>query len=283
MLVWTLSHLINRRRGRFVHQHYLVLLAILWLGLDYVVVDLSGQPYYAYYLQLVLPFCFASAFLLSAVEHWLVRQYNRYRENLGKGWPRVLTPNLELTTVFVAFTLWSNFTVLRAMGDNFSLGLAGLVSPPQAVQQLDQTSQLAAILQVSAYLKDVARVDAATSLYVWGDAPQIYFLTGTHSPTRFYYNLPLLTIGYASPRLYQEFLQTLQAKPPQYLVDTGAPTYIDATTSVSGSGDALRTTEYKLDPQLLAALRAFLSSHYTLQTQFNLGQPNQMLLYRLKD
>jgi hypothetical protein len=59
--------------------------------------------------------------------------------------------------------------------------------------------------------------DQNDEVYVWGMAPLVNFIAKRHSPTRFFYNYPLMsTWGLESWR--QELVQTLETKSPRYII-----------------------------------------------------------------
>jgi hypothetical protein len=68
-----------------------------------------------------------------------------------------------------------------------------------------------------------AAVSAATSpedrIWVWGNEPELYLLTGRRPATRFAYLFPLVQPGYASPALVERTLADLAADPPTVIVD----------------------------------------------------------------
>ncbi len=72
--------------------------------------------------------------------------------------------------------------------------------------------------------KFVSEVTSAhDTILVWGAESYVYFLSGRKSPTRFFYQYPLATPGYASDALAREFISEVEAHPPHVVIDTGNP------------------------------------------------------------
>ena len=70
-------------------------------------------------------------------------------------------------------------------------------------------------LRVIDYVKQNS--DPEDTVYVWGIAPLVNFLSARHSPTRFFYNYPLIST-WGLPAWRQEVVQTLLSKRPRYIV-----------------------------------------------------------------
>jgi hypothetical protein len=70
-------------------------------------------------------------------------------------------------------------------------------------------------MRVISYLRQ--NVKPGDSVFVWGSEPLIYFLTGTHQPTRFVLNLPLVS-PWSPPEWRVEVVRDLEKSPPRFLV-----------------------------------------------------------------
>jgi hypothetical protein len=85
--------------------------------------------------------------------------------------------------------------------------------------------------------------DPEDTVYVWGMAPLVNFLTARRSPSRFFYNYPLIsTWGLQAWR--RELVQTLESKRPRYIVverNDGNPLF---TNNIMTSEQYLRLLQY---------------------------------------
>lgn len=71
----------------------------------------------------------------------------------------------------------------------------------------------------------VARYICATTserdyIFLWGAEGLIYFLSDRESPTRFFYQFPLLTPIYQESGIIKEFLNDIVSKKPELIIDT---------------------------------------------------------------
>jgi hypothetical protein len=73
---------------------------------------------------------------------------------------------------------------------------------------------------VAAYLREHS--PAGSTLFVWGNAPQLYYLADRVPASRFIYLLPLTTPGYVTPRMVEAVRDELQASAPALIVDAGS-------------------------------------------------------------
>ena len=70
---------------------------------------------------------------------------------------------------------------------------------------------------------------AGEPLYVWGAQSEVYSLTGRRSPSRYFYNYPLINhfgdrigTGYATPQMWDELKRDLESNPPATIIVTPA-------------------------------------------------------------
>ena len=128
-----------------------------------------------------------------------------------------------------------------------------LVGPLQA--ETDRTDA------VAAYLREHA--PPGTSLFVWGNEPQLYYLSHRTPASRFIYMLPLTTPGYATPALVDSVRAELAARAPSLIVDAGSlepgtpgdPSLLIPRPVVNEDGRAYDI----LDP-----LRSYIAQNYAL-------------------
>jgi hypothetical protein len=68
------------------------------------------------------------------------------------------------------------------------------------------------------FLKD--KVNKSDYILVWGHEGDIYYLSRTRSPSRFFTQIALLTDKYSTSELVSEFISDIINNPPKYIIDT---------------------------------------------------------------
>ena len=66
-------------------------------------------------------------------------------------------------------------------------------------------------------------VATSESIFVWGNAPQVYLEAQRPAASRYVYAYPLTTPGYSSPEQVAGLIAELSARPPAMIVDAGSP------------------------------------------------------------
>ena len=267
-----------KSRWRFLERNPFGFLPIIWIGLDWIVVSLSGRGYEHYYLQLILPLSFAGAFLLNDIWNFWVSNPKRLASQTSK------RANIFIVLCCL-FSIFTSINPLQTLGSIYGEKVSDLQRPSNLIITDNQPPGSTVATQVSNYLLNEAGLLPNEQIYVWGMGAQINFLTGAGSPTRFFYNAPLTTPDYSSSQLYQQLLKALQTSPPQFFIDTGFPDYLleaDAKLDPNGRLNNSEIARYEFDPVLKAKLQAFLKSSYTLQKVINPATSGEVLIYRLK-
>jgi hypothetical protein len=108
------------------------------------------------------------------------------------------------------------------------------------------------------------RTTTAEPIWVWGNEPAIYLEADRRNSTAYSYLYPLVTPGYATPRMVEEVVASLQADPPRLIIDAGSdaprapgfqPLLIDRPVASDGR-----------DLDLLDPVRAFVAANYRQST-----------------
>ncbi len=114
---------------------------------------------------------------------------------------------------------------------------------------------------VAAYLREHA--PPGTSLFVWGNEPQLYYLSHRAPASRFIYMLPLTTPGYATPDLIDGVREELVARAPSLIIDAGS-----LEPGTPGDPPLLIprpvTNEDGRAYDILDPLRSYIAQHYAL-------------------
>jgi hypothetical protein len=216
-----LAGLFYLRRAGWSKLPFLLQIALIDLPIECVLLGIS--PYaYSHYLVSMLPvLVILNGYLL----HFLMQGLKaRLRFPLGA----VLYPLLLFLAVF--------------QGAKTVAGLYGA----------NQSKQVAAALE---YIAEHS--NSADGVLVWGYHPDVTFLSGRTSPGRFIHQIPLYTVGYATPQIFAELLADLQKTPPRLIIDSHTNQMpfmkVQSGRCVLPGGDL---------PQGMAEVFAYVCDHY---------------------
>ena len=114
---------------------------------------------------------------------------------------------------------------------------------------------------VGAYLREHSSPESP--IFVWGNEPQLYYLSDRAPASRFIYLLPLTTPGYVTPAMIEGVVSELAASAPTLVVDAGSlepgvvgdPPLLIPRPVANEDGRAYDI----LDP-----VRAYITAHYSL-------------------
>lgn len=137
-------------------------------------------------------------------------------------------------------------------------------------------SHLSSLIQHDAYPGLVEIEKTAQSheyLLMWGAETTVNFLLEKESPSRFVYQYPLLTAGYASPEMVAEFLVDIQEKRP-LLIDTSA------TNSNVPPLDVVKRNEWAANPGS-KSIAQFDANLALLQPLFEYIQVNYVIVNKI--
>ena len=279
ILVQVITPLFKRKSyQRFLQRNPFGFLPIIWIGLDWIAVSLSGRGYEHYYLQLLIPMTFALAFLLNDFWSFWVSNPQRPASQASK------RAN-KLIIVCCLLSIFTNIIPLQTLVTIYGENLSELQHSNRLLITDNQPPGSTVATQVSNYLHNEAGLLPRQQIYVWGRGAQIAFLADATSPTKFIFNAPLTTTGYSSSQLYQQLLQELQTAPPQFFIDTGFPDYLlesDAKLDPNERQYKSEIARYEIDPFLKTELQSFVKSSYILQKVINPATYSEVLIYKLK-
>ncbi len=131
------------------------------------------------------------------------------------------------------------------------VAMAVLVAVPAAMAFAARSSDYTNEPQVRAVATWLrSRTIEPATLFVWGDQPELYYLSGLLPATPFQYVLPLVTPGYGGDELSRTVAQELSADLPRWVVDAGSerpgePGSVPLLVSrpVTGDGRSLDTID----------------------------------------
>ena len=182
-LAW-LAGLVYVRRVGWGKAPFLLLVSLIDLPIECFMVGVSANAY-QHYLVTLLP---GLAILNGYLVHFLLQELRaRLRFPLGA----ILYPLLLFLAVF------------------------------QGVKTVANLYRANLPKQVAATLKYINKHSSQTDyMLIWGYRPDVNFLSGRPTPTRFIHQIPLYTVGYATPQIFAQLLSDLQKNPPKLIIDT---------------------------------------------------------------
>ncbi len=190
------------QEARHARYKSLLLLALIWLPIEVVLISSSGRQYLHYYMTILPVFSVFLAFSVSVIIASLLRRINQLSSD------RVHT-NLLVSLASLAVVVVTAIYLqdeMRSVVSHIELHVAD----GEAVK--------------GRFSRVVERVHATTApgdtILVWGAESQIYLFSERMSPTRFFYQYPLVTPGYASAAVFDEFISDINANKPAMIIDT---------------------------------------------------------------
>lgn len=190
-----------------------------WLGLALIGALASGRTYPHYFLQAVVPAAICLVLLLEGIQ---ARRPPR-APPLDRGYSRYSRLGLGLVAAWAVLVPLTSFAALRLGGAQAAPGSDTLAYYAYFWQHwtggLDDVAygnridpRVERNLTIANYLKDHPR--SPNQLYVWGNAPWIYYLSGYEHATRFLsaFYLPVV------PGSGAGVLPELSRHPPPYIV-----------------------------------------------------------------
>lgn len=225
-------------RPRFAHANATAVGLLAALTLECSMVTISGRGYHHYAVSLLPIFVVLSAYGIDGAAHLL--------------------------------TILGVETGQRALG--LALGVVQLVVPINRVASDIAGLQSKAIAQRAVVSEIRALTAKNDTVLVYGNDPALNFLADRRAPTRYVYQYPLITLGYAAPQMVQEFIEQVSTHPPGLIVDVRNPRFspLSGETPLPTTGDLSNVTSlaayragYRSDTTTLAVFRAWVTSHYS--------------------
>lgn len=189
-----LGAVIRYQRGRPLGHAAgsLELVALIGLPIELVLVSVSGRVYFHYFIAWLPVMMLLAGFLAHDVEQAALTASARSLRRVG---PIIL---LWLLPLMAGVPMW--------------LLLESVIARSNPTAPYVQTTQQA-----------VAFVSRMTTtgepILVWGAESAVYVLSDREAPTRFAYQYPLYTRGYAANAHIEIFLREIMARPPTLIID----------------------------------------------------------------
>ena len=147
----------------------------------------------------------------------------------GKAFKHYYMALLPIFSIFASFAFWLMLTRISTLRSGkraavfFTLAvmLVLLLPPTWDYIQLAQTYRQPADSEIAARIAEVTTSDE--SVLLWGVESTVNFAAQRRSPTRFVYQYPLYTEGYADERIIEAFLAEIVNNKPRLIIDTRNP------------------------------------------------------------
>jgi hypothetical protein len=193
------------RRTRRDQFEVLLRLAIVLLPIEVVLISASGRHYDHYYLAVLPAFTIFSGFFGRVVID-VLDTFTDGRRVAQKDAFYVQTIATACLLVIVVSTAIS----FRHMYSDTLSGIRKIAS--SGVIMRGESSPIAE------YVRDHTTPD--DRILVWGAQTEIHLLSKRQSPTRFFYQYPLVTPNYANDSIVSEFLSAVKNHKPRIIIDT---------------------------------------------------------------
>jgi hypothetical protein len=134
-------------------------------------------------------------------------------------------PAMAVLGAFAAAELRVRLAPSRAVAIIALALLLMAIQPARLVARLAPTGDDGTSRAAAAYLRE--RTQPTDAVLIWGSHAEVLILAERRSPTRFVYQYAALaTRGYATPAAVDELLADLAARPPAYIVDASASSFV---------------------------------------------------------
>jgi hypothetical protein len=182
------------RSSRSTLARACALFATVWVPIELVLATTAGRPYPHYYTTLFAPFAFSVALAVTEVVGANAAIDDVLRSNGGR--------------VVGALTLVLLLAGVRRIA--YDLRTGALHS--------DRADQ---VTRVAAYVRAATKPNE--TIFIWGHAADVYFLSDRRPASRYIYPLPLLTPGYADSTRVAAFVgELVRARPSLIIEASGA-------------------------------------------------------------
>lgn len=133
--------------------------------------------------------------------------------------------------------------------------------PAAAVVNRLNTPMWTAMTRAEAIHYIAANTSATDSVLIWGAEPGVNFAAERRSPTRFVYQYPLYTRGYADASIVKRFLREIDADPPSLIIDASSSDRITLPIHNSAQQQWVPVLVYDL-PLVMGEVLEYIGSHY---------------------
>lgn len=189
------SCLRDKHKGRI--QYSVLLITILWFPVELILSSMSGRTYDHYFIMYIPVLIVLLSYLFRII----------FNQSLLKA------------EIIKTFTVRSALIALI-------LAISGVT---QAKVMYSRYYRHVFLNQVDKYRQVASYVLSTTGknayVLVWGADPVVNFLSKRTSPTRFFYQYPLVTRKYTNGRMISEFIKDVKIKRPNLIIDSKNPCF----------------------------------------------------------
>lgn len=193
------------RKTRHDQFEVLLRLAIILLPVEVVLISTSGRQYGHYYL-VVLP---VITIFLSFFGRVVINVLDTFTDGRRASQKDEFLVQMAATACLLAIVVNTSISYRGTYSDTLSrirkIGSTGVIMRGD-------------FSQVAEYIRD--HTTPNNRILVWGAQAEIYLLSKRQSPTRFFYQYPLVTSNYANDSLFNEFLSDVENHRPEIIIDT---------------------------------------------------------------
>ncbi|HSI13961.1 MAG TPA: glycosyltransferase family 39 protein [Chthoniobacter sp.] len=229
----------------------LAFFALAWLAIEVPFSSLSGRPYLHYFTTWLTPLSLCGGFI---AWHILAGYNNRDHTSMAPSGRRS----------------WAVIVVAIAMAlPQFSVGVISVVRWHNNQRKYFPAEVVSYVLRNST---------SHEAVLLWGAEPVINFITKRPAGTRYAYQYPLLTTGYANEARIAEFVHSISQSRPVIIIDTSSSNSIIPPIDGKRRANWSPESGYSV-PASLESFYTFVLENYQKDTSF---EPSAWEAYRLK-
>jgi|LFRM01.1.fsa_nt_gb hypothetical protein len=195
-LTITAAHCNTKSMRDFIKNYPLIIFSGILLPLDLILASSGGRNYGHYYMTLLPVLSILFATLIWYIFKCFKSEYKIKLMNYCLDGVKILVIVILLPMVLYFF-ITTSFSVA---GNIYS-------------QNHDEH-------EIVSYIKENSLV--SDTVLFWGAETSLNVMSNRNAPTRYVYQYPLFTHGYAKQSMMDEFLQDLKSTPPKYIIDTSS-------------------------------------------------------------
>lgn len=202
--IWGIAIIYFVRCKEHVNYYPLLMVSIIGLPIELLFTCISGRDFGHYFMAWLPMMAFLFGYCIYFFVDLCLRHYSR--KDIGDKFFNVCERKY-FVLFFTLLVLTMNVKPLYILLNDYLYIL----------QKRQSISEQRAINATEYIINSTSQNDC---VLMWGAEGGINFLSKRHSPTRYFYQYPLVTAGYQTEFMMKEFLADVVAREPKLIIDT---------------------------------------------------------------
>ena len=195
-LIITISHYNTKSMQNFIKKYPLMLFSGILFPVDLILTSGGGRNFAHYYMTLLPVMSILFAILIWYIFKHFKSECKIKLMNSHLNGAKLLLIVILLPMVFHSFMVTSYFLVNN-------------------IHSQDHDKH-----EIVAYIKENSII--SDTVLFWGAETSLNVVSNRNAPTRYVYQYPLFTHGYAKQSMVNEFLREIKTTPPKFIIDTSS-------------------------------------------------------------